>query len=515
MMHGMTTFDAAKRRRVMQRSQRLGHCVCDPRRGCPCEVFSTQRICPCAGERAAAASEPVRLTALAHNAGCASKIPPGELAAILGRLTLPPDPAVLSGIPAGDDAGVYRLTDDLCLVQTVDVMTPCVDDPATFGRICAANCLSDIYAMGGTPRTALSILAFPYQTLDGRAVSAMLAGALAVLAEAGVAVIGGHSLQDEEVKLGFAITGTIDAAAMVERGTARVGDRLVLTKPLGTGVLAFARQIDFPGLDFTPAERSMAALNKDAAAAMRAVGVSACTDVTGFGLFGHLSGMLRHSGVSARLDAGAVPVLPGVLDALRAGVVPGAIERNREYVGEDIRIAAEVEEARVHLGFDAQTSGGLLIAVPAERHAALLSALHTRGIAAATIGEITGDTPGHITLNHSAEAPEEEPILMTTPDTHACCCGDAAATAGTSGDIAQAFGAFMRTVAAGGAIDARTKELITLALVIHARCAPCLRTHLEKARGMGINDAEIDEAAWLAIAMGGAPVRMFYQEIKG
>ena len=513
----MTTFDIAKRRRVMQRSQRLGHCVCDPRRGCPCEIFTTQKICPCAGERAAPEPiEQVRLTALAHNAGCASKIPPGELQTILDRLTIPTDPAVLSGVPAGDDAGVYRLSDELCLVQTVDVMTPCVDDPETFGRICAANCLSDIYAMGGTPRTALSILAFPYQTLDGRIISAMLAGALAVFREAGVALIGGHSLQDEEVKLGFAITGVIDAASVVERGTARVGDRLVLTKPLGTGVLSFARQIDYPGLDFAPAERAMTTLNKSAAEAMRAVGVSACTDVTGFGLFGHLLGMLRHSGTCARIDAGALPALPGVLEALRAGVVPGAIERNREYVAEDITIDPAVEEARVHLGFDAQTSGGLLIAVPAERQASLLDALHARGIAGVTIGTICDPATGQIILAASAEAAEEEHIPMTTENTtHACCADAAAAATGTSSAIAQAFGAFMRALAAKGALDARTKELILLGLVLQSRCAPCLRAHLEKAHSMGITDAEIDEVAWLAVAMGGNPVRTFYQEIAG
>jgi len=262
----MHMVDIAKRRRVMQRSQRLGHCICDPRRGCPCGVFTDQGICPCAGERPEPLRE-VKLTALAHNAGCASKIPPGELEAVLSRLPVSDDPAVISGIPAGDDAGIYRLADGTCLVQTVDVMTPCVDDAETFGRICAANCLSDIYAMGGTPRTALSILAFPTETLDGQLMYQMLKGATAVFAEAGVALIGGHSIKDEEIKLGFAITGTVEPEQLVERGTAQIGDLLVLTKPLGTGVLNFARQIGRP-VEMAEAERSMATLNRAAAEAM-------------------------------------------------------------------------------------------------------------------------------------------------------------------------------------------------------------------------------------------------------
>jgi len=396
----------------------------------------------------------------------------------------------------------------------VDVVTPCVDDAETFGRICAANCLSDIYAMGGTPRTALSILAFPTETLDGQLMYQMLKGATAVFAEAGVALIGGHSIKDEEIKLGFAITGTVEPEQLVERGTAQIGDLLVLTKPLGTGVLNFARQIGRP-VEMAEAERSMATLNRAAAEAMSEAGASACTDITGFGLFGHLIGMLRHSGATARIFADALPAFPGSLEALQDGVVPGAIERNREYVGEDITVAAGVDEARVHLGFDAQTSGGLLIAVPAERHAQLLNALREHGVSGVTIGQVSGPSSGHIEVVATPEDMVNEEVIMSTetPAVHAeSCCAGTTEGGGASSESARAFGAFMRTVAADGGLDARTKELITFGLVVLSRCAPCLQAHVKKARGMGINDAELEEAAWCAIAMGGAPVKMFFEE---
>src|ERR1039457_2708645 len=237
-------IDFAKRRRVMKRSQLLGHCICDERRPCPCDVLRELNICPCAGERPDPVEiSKVKLTQLVRNAGCASKIAPADLDAVLGRLPAVEDPAVISGLAAGDDAAIYRISDDLCLVQTVDVFTPCVDDPHLFGRICAVNCLSDIYAMRGEPRTALSILAFPSETLDGEIMYRMLAGAMETLGQAGVALVGGHSIKDDEIKLGFAITGLIDPAVAAALETPRADDVLVLTKPLGTGVLAFCEQV--------------------------------------------------------------------------------------------------------------------------------------------------------------------------------------------------------------------------------------------------------------------------------
>ena len=306
---------------------RLGHCICEPRRPCPCDVFREQGLCPCAGERPAPTDlSQLKLTALVRNPGCASKIAPGDLEQMLTRLPPVNDPAVISGLAAADDAAIYRIADNLCLVQTVDVFTPCVDDAHLFGRICAANCLSDIYAMGGEPRTALSILAFPSETLHGEVMYQMLAGAMQTLAEAGVALIGGHSIKDEEIKLGFAITGVIDPNVAEALDSPQIGDMLVLTKPLGTGVLAFAQQVGRAHVAGTAAAAaSMVTLNKAAAEAMREAGASACTDITGFGLFGHLVRMMRQRRLTAQIFADALPVFDGVLELLRNDVIPGAV----------------------------------------------------------------------------------------------------------------------------------------------------------------------------------------------
>lgn len=508
----MPNVDLAKRRRIMQRSMKLGHCICDARRNCPCDVFTDQGICPCAGERPdPAQGRDVKLTELVHNAGCASKIAPDDLEQILRCLPEVSDPAVISGVPAGDDAGVYRMPGGSCIVQTVDVMTPCVDDARLFGRICAANCLSDVYAMGGLPKTALSILAFPTASLDGGIICEMMAGAMAALDQAGCALIGGHSIQDDQIKLGFAITGTIDAEAVARRDTAGVGDVLVLTKPLGAGTLNFSRQIGRP-VDAGPLEASMAALNRDAAEAMKKVGASACTDITGFGLFGHLVGMVRRAGVTAQIYADALPAFPGAVEALRDGAIPGAVERNREYVADDISVADGVDGALVDLGFDAQTSGGLLIAVQADRLERLLSELAASGTQAAVVGKIVAASDGKIVVTNSdqplpaaraARIVEELPHQPRPP---------AAEGKSTATDTKRAFGDLMQAAGRPGLLDEKTKELISVALATLARCEPCIKVHLAKADQMGITRSEIDEAAWLATAMGGAPVRMFYME---
>jgi selenide,water dikinase len=520
----------AKRRQVMERSMRLGHCICEPRRACPCDVFRDQGICPCAGERPDPVDlAQVKLTSLVRNPGCASKIPPGELEGMLRRLPPVNDPAVISGLAAADDAAVYRIADDLCLVQTVDVFTPCVDDPHLFGRICAANCLSDIYAMGGEPRTALSILAFPSETLHGEIMYQMLAGAMETLAEAGVALVGGHSIKDEEIKLGFAVTGVIDPRMAAALDDPRVGDVLVLTKPLGTGVLAFAQQVGRAHVaGMAAAAASMATLNRAAAEAMRESGASACTDVTGFGLFAHLVRMLRARGFSAEIFADALPAFDGVLELLRNDVVPGAVERNREFVGDDLNVEPGVDEARVNLGFDAQTSGGLLIAIALDRLETLQRSLAHRGVSGLVIGRITQRTGASISVACTAassrtifkqENPGNTSETMNTSsstETHQPgCCADifGNSTAPSSATESQkAFGALIRSVQAGGVLTEKAKELILFALVVQSRCAPCFDAHFHRARELGITQAELDEAAWCAIAMGGAPVKMFYQE---
>ncbi len=527
----MPNIDLAKRRRIMRRSMKLGHCICDPKRACPCDVFNEQGICPCAGERPEPADiSNVRLTELVHNAGCASKIAPADLERVLTRLPAVDDPNVLSGLPAGDDAGVYRLPSGECLVQTVDVFSPCVDDPHTFGRICAANCLSDVYAMGGEPLTALSVLCFPSESMDGEIMYLMLRGAMETFAEAGVSLVGGHSVKDEEIKLGFAITGRIDADKVAANDTAAVGDTLVLTKPLGTGVLCFSRQVGREVAGFEAVEESMAQLNRSAADAMNEAGVSACTDVTGFGLLGHLISIARRSGVTVQVFADALPAFDGAVEALGDGVVPGAIERNREYVGDDITVADGVDEARVNLGFDAQTSGGLLMCVPAERHGRLIESLESRGVRAWTVGRVVAESTGTISVTNSGASaePAGDPPAGETPrevapeapaadagEGHAGCCEDVfgPGAGGSATDAANAFAAMMKSVGAAGKLDERTKELIQFALVVLARCEPCVEAHLQKARSMGITRDELEEASWCATAMGGAPVRMFYQQM--
>jgi selenide,water dikinase len=521
--------DLEKRRRVMERSKHLGHCICDPRRPCPCDVFIEQRFCPCAGERPDPVNPAqVQLTKLVRNAGCASKIAPADLEAVLGRLPPVNDPSVISGLAAADDAAIYRISDNLCLVQTVDVFTPCVDDPHLFGRICAANCLSDIYAMGGEPRTALSVLAFPSETLNGEIMYRMLAGAMETLAQAGVALVGGHSIKDDEIKLGFAITGIIDPAVAAALETPRQGDLLVLTKPLGTGVVAFCRQVGRDCAGVAAAEAAMATLNRAAAEAMKAAGASACTDITGFGLFGHLRRMARQARLTARVFANALPAFDGVLEALRDGVISGAVERNREFVGDALQVAPGVDEAFIHLGCDAQTSGGLLIAIAPDRLDAWQRAANERGIKSWVVGQFDGSSEGRILVVPSLETSSRGgslPCVETSnqladegvraPAHSADCCADVFATASqtsTTAEAQRAFGALMRAVQAPGVLDAKTKELILFSLVVYSRCTPCFAAHRAKARDLGLTQAQLDEAAWCAIALGGAPVRMFYQE---
>ncbi len=520
------SYDLEKRKRIMRRSLKLGHCICDPSRGCPCDIFRNDGHCPCAGERPAPKGDIPPLTTLVHNAGCASKISAADLEAILHRLKEPENPNVVVGMAASDDAGVYRLDDGTLLVQTVDVMTPCVDDPRLFGRICAANCLSDIYAMGGTPKTAVSVVGFPIETLPGDAMYEMLAGALEVFEESNVALLGGHSVKDAEIKLGFAITGTIAPEDLAEHNAAKAGDLLVLAKPLGTGVLGFSHRIGRVDDDvFAAAVETMAQQNNLAAEAMRDAGAAGCTDVTGFGLFGHLASMLRASGASAEIWAEALPALPMALEEFAEDVVPGGVERNMEYVGDDLTVEDGVSDAQKYLGFDAQTSGGLLIAVSQEQFPALAAALAERNQTAWTIGRILDGEHGAIHLRQARPADDADPVSSPcccseepAPATGDC-CADAPAepsccSSSTTSASLDAFAALMASATADGAIDAKTKELITFALVVQGRCAPCFAHHYKRAKDLGLTDAQLDEAAWLATAIGGAVVRMFYLEQK-
>jgi selenide,water dikinase len=393
-------IDFKKRKRVMGRSIALGHCICNPKDPCPCDLFKQRNVCLCAGEREEDAPEDVALTTLVENAGCASKIGQEDLKRALSGLPRVRDPRVLVSSETCDDAGVYRLTPRTALVQSVDVFTPVVDDPYAFGEIAAANSVSDIYAMGGRPLTALSIIAFPVESLSPRVMNKMLQGGVAKLREAGVALLGGHSIKDREVKLGFAVTGIVDPRRMTVNSKARPGDLLILTKPLGTGTLSFARQIGrAPADGLAAAERSMRALNRAAAELMARAGVTTATDVTGFGLAGHLSEMAVQSGVEIEIYGRDLPVFPGVLELIRADVVSGAVERNREYASSFVKRDKSAGEDLETLLYDPQTSGGLLMAVRKSKAAALLEALHKNGVgAAAVIGRVVRKGPARLIL---------------------------------------------------------------------------------------------------------------------
>lgn len=275
--------------------------------------------------------------------------------------------SVLVGTTTHDDAAVYRLGDDLALVATVDVFTPIVDDARDFGRIAAANSLSDVYAMGGEPLFALSVVGFPTRDLPIEDLGAMLAGAAEVAAEAGIGIVGGHSIDDPEPKFGLCVIGRVHPERVARNDGARPGQVLLLTKPLGSGVIATAIKRGVASAESTEAAiATMVKLNRDAAAAMMAAGVRAATDVTGFGLLGHLHELAHASGVRATLFADAVPLLPGARELAEQGVVPGGSKRNLEFFGRWTRFAADVDGPARLLLADAQTSGGLLIAADPE-----------------------------------------------------------------------------------------------------------------------------------------------------
>ena len=404
---------AAKTRRqsVMSRSIKLGHCVCDPKKPCPCPLFREQNICMCAGEKPPVRSGEIALTRHVHKAGCASKIGQADLLRVLGNLPPVNDPNVLIGAAAGDDAGVYKLNDRQALVQTVDVFTPCVDSPHLFGQIAAANSVSDVYAMGGRPITALSVVAFPIDELDGSIMETMLRGAMEKLAEAECALLGGHSINDEEIKMGFAVTGLIEPDAAVRRETARPGDVLVLTKPLGMGMVSFAAQLGRASPEaLDEAGGWMARLNKDAAELMIQHGSHACTDVTGFGLAGHLVEMVRRSGINAEVDFSRLPVLDSARECLRNEILSGAVERNQAYAMAWVEVADLSHEENLPILYDPQTSGGLLIALPPEAAEKLVADLHGRGHgSAAVFGRVTAKEPdrpeGRIIVTNSALGP--------------------------------------------------------------------------------------------------------------
>ena len=309
------------------------------------------------------------------------------------------DPAVLVDASKGDDAAVYQISEDRALVATTDFFTPIVDDPYDFGRIAAANALSDIYAMGARPLFALNLVAFPRDLLDQNILSEILRGGSEIALQAGIAIIGGHSIDDKEPKYGLCVIGEIDPRLLKRNATAQPGDLLVLTKPIGTGVIATALKKDAaPQEVIDAAVRSMTTLNRPAAESMLRVGASAATDVTGFGLIGHLSSLLRASGVAARVRAGLVPLLPGARELAEAGHIAGGTRRNLQDAQQIASWAHDVSPTEQLLLCDAQTSGGLLIAVAPERADELIRLLRdAQTPAAAIIGDIRAGDP-HIEI---------------------------------------------------------------------------------------------------------------------
>jgi selenide,water dikinase len=337
----------------------------------------------------------VRLTQQVKAGGCASKLAPGVLSQVLSSLPVQNDENLLVGFSTADDAGVYRLSGTQALVQTVDFFTPMVDDPYTFGRIAATNALSDIYAMGGRPLTALSIVCFPQQE-DPQMLGDIMRGGLSVMQDAACIVLGGHSVRDAEIKFGYAVTGLIHPDRVKKNCTASPGDSLVLTKPIGTGVITTAlKQGRAQDSWVDAAVLSMTRLNRAAAEIAAGFDVHSMTDVTGFGLMGHAREMAIGTGVQLIIDARNVPLLEGAAAAVESGCIPAGLIANREFA--ECIVAAD-DAASVHpvlrtLLFDPQTSGGLLISVAARQARSLVEELNAAGHTAAEIGRVVEGRP--------------------------------------------------------------------------------------------------------------------------
>jgi len=513
-----------KRKRVMARSIKLGHCVCDPRKPCPCPLFKEKNVCTCAGEKVPLgnAGKQIKLTEHIRSAGCASKIGQKDLHEVLKNLPLVEDPRLLVGMATADDAGVFKLTDDVTIVQTVDVFTPGVDDPYLFGQIAACNSLSDVYAMGGRPVTALSIIGFPIEALPHSAMTDIIRGGMDVLKEAGTILLGGHSINDEEVKFGFAVTGIVNSKTMTTNAGARPGNVLVLTKPLGTGIISLAGQIGrAPDGALEAAVKSMTTLNRKAAEIMVRYGATACTDVTGFGLLGHLSQLVAESGVTAELWFDQLPMFPGVLDCAKQGMYSGANERNADYSAERVTFDKSITEDMKAVLFDAQTSGGLLMALPADNAEKAIDEMEKAGvICSARVGRISGKSDGRIevlaggggtAVPRETRIEREKTMTVKQKTSEASCCEHGS---GSTDKAMKMFQDFMGAAMAPGVVDVVTKKLMAVALGLAVHCVPCSRIHIKSALEMGIGKDELEEAAALAVAFSGCRALMLWKELK-
>lgn len=330
----------------------------------------------------------IKLTKLTKCAGCGAKVGAGVLAQLLEGIRVHHDPNLLVGFDKSDDASVYKISDELALVQTVDFFPPIADDPYLFGQIAATNALSDVYAMGGEPKLCLNIMAVP-EDMPKEAVHDILRGGYDKVYEAGALITGGHSILDDEPKYGLAVTGFVHPDKMLTNSAARPGDVLVLTKPIGIGVLTSAGKADLltkETVDFM--NRMMTTLNKAARDVMVRYRVHACTDVTGFGLLGHSYEMASGSGVTVRLHGAALPLLPQAEELADMGIVPGGAYRNRDYVKPHLRVLDGAQRARLDLAADPQTSGGLLVSIPRADAEELLEKLHAFAPWSAIVGEV-------------------------------------------------------------------------------------------------------------------------------
>jgi selenide,water dikinase len=325
---------------------------------------------------------------------------PGDLDQILKDLPIPRDPRVLVGLETSDDAGVYQLNEEIALVQTVDFFTPIVDDPFQFGQIAVVNALSDVYAMGGTPLTAMNLVAFPIKTVSPAILKEILLGGLSKLKEANVALVGGHTVEDPEIKYGLSVTGVIHPRRILSNAKARPGDHLVLTKPLGTGIVSTALKGGVASDEaVTRMVESMVTLNRKASEWMQSMGAHACTDITGFGFIGHAFEMVKASGVGMMIWSEKIPVFPEAMEYARLGLIPGGAYANRTFFSCHVDGDPHVPPLLMDLLYDPQTSGGLLISLPAAEAATLVSTLHREGDSDAhIIGEVIEAPQGRIRI---------------------------------------------------------------------------------------------------------------------
>jgi selenide,water dikinase len=349
-------------------------------------------------------AESIRLTQLAKRAGCAAKQPPGYLLPLLGRLPAIVDPNVLVGSATADDAAVYKLSPDLALVLTTDFFTPIVDRPYDFGAVAAANAISDIYAMGAQPLTALNLVGFPDDKLNVEVLAEILRGAADKAAEAKIAIVGGHTIKSEEPIFGLCVAGTIHPDKILTNAGAKAGDVLILTKPLGLGVITTASKNGDDKLGaITEAIAIMATLNRAASEVLLRYPVHALTDVTGFGLLGHLRNMTTASGVVAKIWAQGVPVIPAAREYVKAGIAPGGTHANWRFLKDWVTFDTDVPKEEQLLLCDAQTSGGLLASVPADVAIDVLKDLRGVGIPAAIVGRMDAGEGGRIRVALAVE----------------------------------------------------------------------------------------------------------------